>query len=115
MAVQGANLDSNVIDTFLGGSDFAYFGFARCHWQCHHLQQVQVVSFNGTLQPDNSGGGNVPPPPATDTIASMGGLVTFLGDATYDAASDVVTLTKDESGQQGGDILQSADRSAWRL
>ena len=55
--VQGANLDSNVIDTFLGGSDFAYFGFAGATGNATNLQQVQVVSFNGTLQPNTGGTG----------------------------------------------------------
>jgi hypothetical protein len=91
-------LTGDLASTYLGNSDFAYFGFTGATGGLSNLQQVQVNKLDAVLEDGTHVQFNRP----SLVIPDMGGAVTLNGNANYDAASDVFILTPDALLQRGG-------------
>src|SRR5262245_36362199 len=94
---QAGTLTGDLANTYLAGSEFAYFGFTGGTGGLSNLQQVEVNKFDALLEDGTEVQFNRP----SLVIAGLGGGATLNGDAHYDAASDVITLTQDVQGQKG--------------
>ena len=94
---QAGTLTGNLASSYFGNSQFAYFGFTGATGGLTNLQQVEVNNFDAVLE--NGTEVHFSKPPLT--VPGMG-AVTLNGSASYNAASDIITLVPDGQLQRGG-------------
>ncbi len=91
-------LQSNIIDTHLGGSSAAYFGFTAATGGSTNLQQIKLVSFNGQLTSDPTVGLSLSP-------EELGKHLVLTGSASFSERTGTITLTPNSQRVTGGATL----------
>ncbi len=89
------SLSSDVAAQYLGGADFAYYGFTASTGGKSNVQQVRDVTLS-VSDPDPA------PPPS-----GQNGDFVVRGNASYNATSDEFTLTPDANDQVGAIMSNS--------
>jgi len=91
-------LQNNIINTYLGGSSTAYFGFTAATGGSTNLQQVKLVSFNGQLTSDPTAGLHISP-------EELGRNLVLTGSASFSERTGTITLTPNVQNITGGATL----------
>ena len=105
---QAGTLTGNLANTYLAGSQFAYFGFTAATGGLSNLQQVEINALEAVLEEGTQVHFGEPPVPVPVPVPGTGGGVSWNGNASYDAASNIFRLTQDTQGQTGA--LMSNER-----
>ncbi|MEO8094962.1 MAG: galactose oxidase-like domain-containing protein, partial [Pseudolysinimonas sp.] len=92
-----ATLTQDIAATYLGGSQYAYFGFTGGTGGLTEQTRVQVVELHGTLEDGDVLDANRADLPVQPTFVTN-------GDATYNAALNKYVVTPDEA-LQGGSVM----------
>jgi hypothetical protein len=94
--VTSSTLGSDIVQKYLGGSDFAYFGFSAATSGAANPQQIRVNSVQAVFE-DTSHDKVAGPFNVADPL----GHVTLNGNASYLGSSDVFRLTADLTAVSG--------------
>ncbi len=91
-------LQNDIINTYLGGSSAAYFGFTASTGGGSNLHQLKIVSFDGQLTSDPAAGGTLAP-------SELGKHLVLMGSATFTERTGVITLTPNAANKLGSATL----------
>jgi hypothetical protein len=94
--VNRGSLSGDIVQQYLGGSDYAYFGFTAATSRAVNAQQIKINSVQAVFEDttrDKAGG--------EFDVADPLGHVTINGNASYLGSSDVFRLTADLTAVSG--------------
>jgi hypothetical protein len=99
--VNRGSLTADIVQRYLGGSDYAYFGFTAATGGATNAQQVKMNSVQAVFEDTSH-----ERVPGLFDVADPRGHVTMNGNASYLGSSDVFRLTADTK-MVGGSIMSN--------
>ena len=94
--VNRGTVNADIVQRYLGGSDYAYFGFTAATGGATNAQRVKINSVEAVYE--DTSHDKIPGP---FDVADPRGHVTMNGNATYLGSSDVFRLTADTKAVSG--------------